>query len=332
MLKKISQLLSIATIIATTSFAADYTINFTHVVSPESPKGKAADFFAKRVQELTGGKVEVKVYPNSTLFNDATEMEAILENKAQMAAPSLSKFPKLVPQTQLFDLPFLFSDAKHLHTIFEGEVGRKVRDFVIRKGFIALNYWDNGFKHFSSNKKPILTPEDGQGQSFRIQPSKVLEKQFEAIGGTPKVIAFGKKTYEAMQSGEVDGTENPLSNFWTQKYYEQQTSLTLSGHGYLGYLVVMNKEFWSSLPSEFKPKIVQAMNEASEYNNKISTDLEKEFLANIKKYEASSNGKFKIYNLTPDQVAKWSSHMEKIYPEFYKVIGEDLILKVKKSR
>lgn len=305
--------------------SAEYTIKFSHVVSPSTPKGKAADFFAKRVGELTGGKVEVIVFPNSQLYTDAAVMKALKLGNAHMAVPSFSKFTSLVPAMQLFDLPFLFKDTDHLHRVMDSEVGQKLKDMVTAKGFVALDYWDAGFKHFSSNQKPVLVPEDAAGQKFRIMSSKVLEEQFVAVGANPQVLPFSE-VYSALQQGVVDAAENPLSNFYTKKFHEVQTDLTLSSHGYLGYLVIMSERFWKKFPADMKPKVLQAMKEATEYERKEAAMDDEKILAEIKAY-ADSTGKIKIHTLTGEQKDAWRKVMEGVYPKFYGTIGEDLIKK-----
>jgi C4-dicarboxylate-binding protein DctP len=305
--------------------AADYTIKLTHVVSPNTPKGMGADFFAKRVGELTAGKVEVIVFPNSQLYGDGEEMKALKLGNAHIAMPSFSKFTSIVPEMQLFDLPFLFRDDNHLHAVLDGEVGKIIKDKVTAKGFVALDYWDAGFKHLSSNKKPILLPEDAAGQKFRIMSSHVLEAQFKTIGGNPQVLPFSE-VYSALQQGVVDGAENPLSNFYTKKFNEVQTDLTLSAHGYLGYLVIMSESFWKKFPNDLKPMVLQAMKEATEYERKVAAQDDEDTLKKIKEYAAQS-GKLKVHTLTAEQKKAWQTAMEKIYPQFYSVVGEDLIKK-----
>lgn len=327
-MKKFVKIVAAAAVLATASVAAEYTIKFSHVVSPNTPKGKAADFFAKRVGELTGGKVEVKVFPSSQLYTDKAVMKALKIGNVQMAAPSFSKFTSLVPQLQLFDLPFLFRDADHVHAVMDGEVGSALKDLVTKKGFVALNYWDNGFKHLSSNKKALIKPADANGQKFRIMSSKVLEEQFLAVKANPQVLPFSE-VYSALQQGVVDAAENPLSNFYTKKFLEVQNDLTLSSHGYLGYLVVMSKRFWKKFPEDLKPKVIQAMNEATELNRVEAAKLEAQYLANIKEY-ASSTGKLKIHTLTDAEKDAWRKATSVVYPKFYKVIGEDLIKKAQK--
>lgn len=324
-MKKFVKIVAAAALLASSAIAAEYTIKLSHVVSDATPKGKAANFFAKRVGELTGDKVEVVVFPNAQLYNDDAVMKALKLGNVHIAIPSFSKFTSLVPEMQIFDLPFLFNGPEGVHKVMDSEVGQILKDKVTAKGFVALDYWDAGFKHFSSSGKPILMPEDASGQKFRIMSSKVLEEQMKAVGGNPQVLPFSE-VYSALQQGVVDAAENPLSNFVTKKFNEVQTSLTLSNHGYLGYLVIMSERFWEKFPNDLKPLVVQAMKEATEFERKLAAEDEAKLLAQMRDYEAKSKD-FTIYELNAEQFAAWQKAMEPVYPKFYDTIGKDLIQK-----
>lgn len=324
-MKKFVKIVTAALLLASSAIAAEYTIKLSHVVSDATPKGKAANFFAKRVAELTNGKVEVIVFPNAQLYDDDAVMKALKLGNVHIAVPSFSKFTSLVPEMQLFDLPFIFNGPDGVHAVMDGEVGQILKDKVTERGFVALDYWDAGFKHFSSNKTPILEPKDASGQKFRIMSSKVLEEQTKAVGGNPQVLPFSE-VYSALQQGVVDATENPLSNFATKKFNEVQTSLTLSNHGYLGYLVIMSERFWKGFPNDLKPLVLQAMSEATKYEREAAAEDENELLAQMREYEAKAKD-FTIYELNETQIAAWKKAMESIYPKFYDTIGEDLIKK-----
>jgi C4-dicarboxylate-binding protein DctP len=181
-----------AAMVATSGLAAEYTLKFSHVVSPNTPKGKAADFFEKKLEELSGGRIDVQVYPSSQLYKDNAVLKALRLNSVQLAAPSFSKFGKIVPQLALFDLPFLFRDIDHLHKVQDGEVGQALKDKVAAKGIVALSFWDNGFKQLSSSSKALINPEDAKGQKFRIMSSKVLEAQFHAVDANPQMMPFSE--------------------------------------------------------------------------------------------------------------------------------------------
>jgi C4-dicarboxylate-binding protein DctP len=324
-MKLFKGMLSVA-LLATMSFAAEYTLKFSHVVSPDTPKGKAADYFAKRVAELSHGKIEVKVYPNGVLGKDKAVLRKMKFNSIQMAAPTFSKFTGLVPQLGVFSLPFIFKDENHLHKVLDGEVGQKLLDMVTKKGYVALAYWDNGFKEMSDNVRPLIKPSDAKGLKFRVMNSKVLMAQFRAIGAIPQPLPFSE-VYSALQQGVVDGQENTISNIYTKKFYEVQKYMTMTNHGYLGYMVVMSKRAWSKLPADMQKVVKQAMKEATAKERVWADALNNAQLNKIKEY-AKKTGKLTIYNLTPSQRKVWEDKLSEIYPEFYPTIGKDLINKV----
>ncbi|MCD8213737.1 MAG: DctP family TRAP transporter solute-binding subunit, partial [Campylobacter sp.] len=230
-----------------------------------------------------------------------------------------------VPQFQLFDMPFIFRDDAPLHSVQDGEVGQALKDLVSKKGFVALDYWDAGFKHFSSSKKAIINPDDAKGQKFRIQSSKVLEEQIKVVGGNPQILPFSE-VYSALQQGVVDATENPLSNFYNTKFHEVQSSLTISGHGYLGYLVIVSDKFWKGLPDDMKKHVIQALSEATKFEREETAKEDAHIIELLKKY-ADETKKLEIFTLDAAQKAKWAEVMKSIYPNFYQVIGQDLIEK-----
>jgi len=312
-------------VLAVNMVASEYVLKFSHVVSENTPKGQAAKFFEKRLEELSGGRIDVQVYPSKQLYNDKQVLKAIRMGSVQMAAPSFSKFGKIVPQLALFDLPFLFRDIDHLHKVQDSEVGQKLKDMVTKKSIVALDFWDNNFKQLSSSKKALILPSDAKGQKFRIMSSKVLEAQFKAVGANPQMMPFSE-VYSALAQGVIDGQENTISNIYTKKFYEVQTDLSITNHGYLGYLVVMSKRFWKKLPNDLKEAVKQAMKEATALERKLSKELNESQFEKIKEY-AKKTGKLKIHYLTKEQIAAWREAVSKIYPQFYsnKKIGKDLI-------
>jgi C4-dicarboxylate-binding protein DctP len=300
-------------------------IKFSHVVANDTPKGKASEFFAKRAGELTKGRVKVEVYANSTLYKDKEEMEALQIGAVQMLAPSLAKFGPLgVREFEVFDLPFIFDNDKELHAVTTGPVGKSLFAKLETKGITGLAYWDNGFKSFSANK-PIKSPDDFKGLKMRIQSSKVLESQMRAVGALPQVMAFSE-VYQALQTGVVDGTENPHSNLYTQKMHEVQKHMTLSDHGYLGYAVITNKKFWDGLPADLRGQLEQAMTEATEYANKIAKEENDKSLAAVK-----ASGKTAVYTPTPAERMALKKAMVKVHKEQESRIGKETIDAVYKA-
>jgi C4-dicarboxylate-binding protein DctP len=242
-------------------------IKFSHVVASDTPKGKAAEKFKELAEKYSAGKVKVEVYPNSTLYKDKEELEALQLGAVQMLAPSNSKFgPIGIREFEVFDLPYILPDLKTLRKVTDGPLGDKLLKLLDAKGMTGLAYWDNGFKQMSANKK-LVAPSDYKGLKFRIQSSKVLEAQFRTLGAIPQVMAFSD-VYQALQTGVVDGQENTWSNMYTQKMHEVQKYATVTNHGYIGYVVVVNKKFWDGMPPDIREACVKAMKEATEYGNK----------------------------------------------------------------
>lgn len=294
-------------------------IKFSHVVATDTPKGKAAEKFKELAEKYTGGKVKVEVYPNSTLYKDKEELEALQLGSVQMLAPSNSKFGPLgIREFEVFDLPYILPDIKTLRKVTEGPLGTRLLKLLDAKGISGLAYWDNGFKQMSANKK-LITPADYQGVKFRIQSSRVLQAQFKALGSLPQVMAFSE-VYQALQTGVVDGQENTWSNIYTQKMHEVQKYITETNHGYIGYVVIVNKKFWDDLPADIRDQLNKAMKEATDFGNTQSQKENDDALAEIKK-----SGKSEIIKLTAEQSEAMRKAMEPVYKDAASRIGQPLI-------
>ncbi|NGZ07375.1 MAG: TRAP transporter substrate-binding protein [Magnetococcales bacterium] len=294
-------------------------IKFSHVVAIDTPKGKAAEKFKELAASYTNNRVKVDIYPNSQLFKDKEELEALQMGTVQMLAPSLAKFGPLgVKEFEVFDLPFLFDDYAKLHTVTYGPIGQALLAKLTPKGILGLAYWDNGFKQMSANK-PLKNPEDLKGLKLRIQSSKVLDAQMRAFGANPQVMAFSE-VYQALQTGVVDGTENPVSNFYTQKMHEVQKYLSLSDHGYLGYAVIVNKAFWEGIPADIRSQLDRAMADATLYANQIAKQENDKALEAVRQ-----SGKTQIILLTNEQRVAWKRALVKVHQEMSGRIGAELI-------
>lgn len=304
---------------------APIVIKFSHVVATETPKGKGAEHFKKLAEERTQGRVKVEVYPNSTLYKDKEEMEALQLGAVHMLAPSLAKFGPLgVKEFEVFDLPYIFDNYQDLHKVTEGPVGKSLLKRLEGKGILGLAYWDNGFKVMSANK-PLRNPEDFRGLKLRIQSSNVLDAQMRALGALPQKMAFSE-VYQALQTGVVDGTENPPSNLYTQKMHEVQKHVTLSNHGYLGYAVIVNKKFWDGLPADLRTTLEGAMAEATRYANEIAKKDNDDALDAVRK-----SGKSEIIPLTDAQKMAWKKALVKVHEQSASRVGQDLIHSIYKE-
>jgi C4-dicarboxylate-binding protein DctP len=300
-------------------------IKFSHVVAPNTPKGKGAEKFKELAEKYTNGKVKVEVYPNSTLYKDKEELEALQLGAVQMLAPSNSKFgPIGIKDFEVFDLPYLLPNKAALRKVTDGPLGKAMLKKLESKGMVGLAYWDNGFKQMSANR-PLRKPEDYKGLKFRIQSSKVLEAQFRLLGAIPQVMAFSE-VYQALQTGVVDGQENTPSNMYTQKFHEVQKHTTQTNHGYIGYVVVVNKKFWDGLPGDVRGQLDKAMHEATEYANDISAKENADAWEEIKK-----SGKTEIIIPTAAENAAMRKAMEPLYQDMASRVGKQLIDDVVKA-
>ena len=305
--------------------AEPIVIKFSHVVAQDTPKGKAAEKFKALAEQYTNGAVKVEVYANSTLYKDKEEMEALQLGAVQLLAPSLAKFGPLgVREFEVFDLPYIFDGYDALNKITQGPVGAQLLAKLEPKGIRGLAFWDNGFKSFSANS-PIKKPEDLRGKKMRIQSSKVLEEQMREVKSLPQVMAFSE-VYQALQTGVVDGTENPHSNLFTQKMHEVQKHMTLTDHGYLGYAVITNKKFWDGLPAEVRTQLDKAMVESTAYANQIAKEENDKALAGVR-----ASGKTEIYEPTAEEKAAFKKAFMPVHKKMESRIGADLIQSIYKE-
>jgi C4-dicarboxylate-binding protein DctP len=299
--------------------SAPVLIKFSHVVAPDTPKGNGAQRFKELAEERTKGRVKVEVYPNSQLFKDKEEMEALQLGSVQMLAPSLAKFGPLgVKEFEVFDLPFIFKDQASFRAVTDGPVGADLFRKLEPKGIRGMAYWDNGF-HIMSANRALHRVADFKGLKMRIQSSKVLDAQMRALGAIPQVMAFSE-LYQALQSGVVDGCEGVPSNFYTQKTYEVQKHTTISNHGHLAYAVIVNKKFWDGLPADIRTTLEGALKEATAFANQMAT---KENVEDLEKMRAS--GKTTIYTLTPEESNEWKKALMPVHKEMDARLGKATI-------
>jgi C4-dicarboxylate-binding protein DctP len=294
-------------------------IRFSHVVAADTPKGRAAEYFKKLAEERTKGAVKVEVYHNSILYKDKEEMEALQLGAVQMLAPAPGKFGPLgAREFELLDLPFLFDNQEEEHKVTQGPTGWQLLNKLDSKGILGLAFWDNGFKEMTANK-PLRKPEDFKGLKMRIQSSKVIESQMRALGAIPQVMGYGE-LYQALQTGVVDGQENPTSNIYASQFHEVQKYLTMSDHGYHGYGVITNKKFWAGLPPDIRITLEGAMKDTTDYFNATAKKDNDDALEAIRK-----SGKTQIIVLTEAERTAWKKALVKVHREWGDKIDKDLL-------
>ncbi|MBP6118568.1 MAG: DctP family TRAP transporter solute-binding subunit [Giesbergeria sp.] len=299
------------------------TIRLSHVVAPQTPKGLALERFRENLQAASQGRIQVVIYPNSLLYGDAEEMQALQLGGVDMLAPSLSKFgPIGFPEFELFDLPFLFEARQQVHRVTQGAVGQDLLAGLARQGLVGLGYLDNGFKHMSANR-PLREPQDFVGLRMRVQSSRVIAHQMRALGARPVVLAFGE-TRRALAMGVVDGTENPISNFWTQGMHEVQIDLSLTSHAWLGYAVVAHQRFWDHLPPDDRRLVAGALAEALQWGNAIAQHENDAALAALRE-----SGATRIHTLNEAQRQRLREATREVYVGLQGRIGTGWLERVR---
>jgi C4-dicarboxylate-binding protein DctP len=312
---------ALAAVIASGSALAQspIVIKFSHVVANDTPKGKGALKFKELAEKYTNGKVKVEVYPNSQLYKDKEELEALQLGSVQMLAPSTAKFAPLgAKEFEALDLPWLFKDDKQYQEAMKGPIGKWLFGKLEAKGIKGLAYWDNGF-HMVSANRPLLNPSDFQGLKVRISGSKIADRYFRDVGAIPQIMAFSE-VYQALQTGVVDGCENTPSNYLTQKFHEVQKDITVSYHAHLQYAVITNAKFWNGLPADIRAQLEKAMDEATDYTNTIAAKENTDALEEIKK-----SGKTTLHYLTAEQKVAWQKAMAPTYKWAKGRVGQEVL-------
>lgn len=301
-------------------------IRFSHVVGENTPKGMAALKFAKLVKERSNGHVEVQVFPNGVLYKDGEEMNALLRGDIQMIAPAISKITTLVPEWAVMDLPYAFKNADEVHTYIDSNTGQILMNKLNEHNLLSMGIWDSGFKQLSNSIRPIKEVEDLKGLRMRIMPSDILAEQFSSVGAFPRRIDFNT-VFNQLQKGNVDGQENTLTNITSKNLHSLQDYLTVSNHGYLGYLLLMNNEFWNSLPKEVQTLLSETLAEVQAWQWQLAKDLSVERLQEVEACDCID-----INYLTTQEIQEWESAFDPIYDFYTKRYGDKYIKALPKNQ
>jgi C4-dicarboxylate-binding protein DctP len=301
-------------------------IKFSHVVAENTPKGLAAQRFAKLVDEKSNGRIKVEVIPNGGLYSDQEELEALKRGDVQMIAPATTKLRTVSPKFQVLDLPYAMPNHESIIEALNGDIGKTLLRSIEKDNMRGLTFWTNGFKQITTNDGPIKKPSDLKGQTLRIMPSPVLEKQFQLAGAKAVGLDFNE-TFKLLESGELNGEENTISNIYSKKFFDVQSHLTISNHGFLGYAVIMNEDFWKKLSKDEREILSESMKETTEWNQTHSIKMNKEQMRLIEKQSG-----IEINTLTDQERKIWSDQWEQVWKEFEEEIGTELMKKMKQLR
>ncbi|WP_147533562.1 DctP family TRAP transporter solute-binding subunit [Bacillus marasmi] len=294
-------------------------IRFSHVVAENTPKGLAAQKFAQLVESESNGKVKVEVYPNSILYSDGEEVDALVNGDIQMIAPTFSKMTEYAPKWKVLDLPFLFENDEHVERVFNGKIGKDLLQKLDHKNMLGLTFWSNGFKQMTSNERPLLNPEDFQGLHFRVMPGTVIQRQFALLNAKTTAQPFNN-VYRSLELHELDGQENTISNIYSKGLYKVQSHLTLSNHAYLGYAVIINKQFWGKLTPTQQNQINSALSETTKWIQEEAKKMNEQQFEEIQQ-----NSSLQLHTLNKEQQKAWKDRFAPLYQELKAEIGSTQI-------
>jgi len=304
---------------------APIVIKFSHVVSPDAPKGKASLYFKQLAEKYTNGRVQIEVYPNSSLYKDKEELEALQLGSVQLLAPSISKFSPLgVKEFDVFDLPFLMSDDSHARQMMASPMMDELNKKLEAKGVSPLAYWDNGAIVYTANRA-LIWPDDFRGLKMRIQGGKVYDAVTRELGALPQILPFSA-VYQALQTGVVDGEDNVPSNILTQKFYEVQKHLTVSYHSRLTYALITNKTFWASLPPDVREGLDRAVKESTTFFNATAAKDNADALEKVK-----ASGKTEVHYLSEAERKAWIAKLMPVHTEMQARFGKEFIERIYKA-
>ena len=298
---------------------APIVIKFSHVAAPDTPKGQGAERFKKLAEERTHGRVRVDVSPNSMLFKDKEELEALQIGSVQMLAPSISKFGPLgFKEFEIFDLPFITPDLASFNRVANSPFGQGLLKKLETRGIRGLAYWDAGFRVITSNR-PLHKLSDYKGMKIRINSSKITEAVTRAVGAIPQTLSFSE-VYQALQTGVVDGAETVLSNVYTQKFHEVQKHVTLLHHTHQAYAIVVNRKFWDGLPADIRTTLEGCVADATTYANALGAAEEADAREKI-----LASGKSTVYEPTPAERDEIRRAMMVVHQTLESRLGKEAI-------
>jgi tripartite ATP-independent transporter DctP family solute receptor len=285
-----------------------------HAVNEQHPYHLGAVEFKEIVEQRTGGRVEVKLYPNNQLGSGERDLiEGLQLGTIDLVVTSTGPLSGFEKKFMLFDFPFLFRDKQHAYKVLDGEIGQYVMGLLENQGIKGLAWYENGFRHFTNSKREVLVPEDVKGIRLRTMENKVHLGIWTALDAIPAPMAWGE-VFTALQQGTVHGQENPIPIIYTQKIYEVQEYLTLTGHVYSPAILLMSRNQYDNLPEEYKEIFVEAAQESGVLERQLITDMENEQI------DLLEQAGMKVS--TPDKAAFLQKTMQ-VYEQYSDELGED---------
>lgn len=298
-----------------------YTIRISHLVPEEQSSHIALETFKEKLESESDGRLKIELYPNGQLYaSDREAIEAVQLGNIEMTLPAVAPLASFNKKFMVFDLPFLFNDNEAAYEALDGELGEQLLNDLENDDLKGLVFGENGFRHMSNNDGPIESPEDLKGLKLRTLENPLHTDTFKAFGANASPFAFGE-LYTALQQKTYDAMECPISLYYTNKFYEVQDYLTLSGHVYAATILLMNNDFYNELPEDLQTLVMEASEEFRTEQRILAQEQDIEFLDKLKESGMQVN------DLTEEQRNEFRDAAKSVYDQYVPEIGEDLVNK-----
>ena len=308
-------------IAAPAAMAADKVMKCGIVTNKDRSLSKGLVEFGKILEKETGGSIKVQVFTDGVLGGDRQTLEGLQMGTIHCTSVSTGPIAAFVPQFDVFDLPFLFKDKATAFKVVDGPIGQELLNKLPAVGMIGFNYWENGFRHLTNNKREVKTAEDIKGLKIRTLESKIHVDTWKQLGANPTPMSFSQ-LYTALEQGVVDGQENPFGNVVSNKFNEVQKYLTTTGHVYNASPFLLSKKFYDGLTDKEKEAVKKAAKEAQTFQRAANDKEDQDSVGTL-----TQRG-MKITALNPGEQQKVVASLKPVYDKYAEALGKELVDKL----
>lgn len=301
-----------------------YEIKFGIGLAEDSPQAMSVDYFGEILDQRSGGRITVELFPNSQVGDDLQMMNALQSGTLEMTYPSTSPATQIVPELRLFDLPFLFPTPEDADAVLDGEIGQEMLDAFDGSGITALAFAENGYRQLTNSQRPVATPEDVQGLRVRVMENPIQVSIWETLGANPTSMAFGE-VFSALEQGVVDGQENPWSTILTSRFDEVQDYGSETRHVYTPFIIMIGEQFFEGLSPEDQELIREAAVQARDYQRTIAREYD-----GYAREQLAERG-MEVTELSDSERAAFQEAVQPVYDQWRDEIGADLVDRVQQQ-
>lgn len=290
---------------------------FAMSLAADHPLGVAAQHFAELVAEKSDGKMTVSLFPGAVLGSDQQNLSAVRGGTLDFTTMATGLLAGINNEFMVFDLPFMFDSSEEAYALSDGPVGTELMEKLAGEGIHGLGIWDLGFRNITNNRRPVATLEDLQGLKLRVIAAPVYIDLFTQLGANPVPMTFGE-VYGALESGAIDGQDNPLAVIQSAQFAEVQNYLSITRHIYTGMPFLMSGATWNALSADEQAVIEEAAEEAKQIGRTLVQEQEVAAIAELS--EA-----MEVNELAPDEVARMREAVQPVVNRFAAEVGADVM-------